>query len=62
MKSHKGIEPGDKVSWRLDYPGSARHFGRVNEIRKEKGQVNFHVTSEGIHRVIPARFITKEVG
>ena len=57
------IAPGNRVSWQSSTGYEPRRFGKVRKVRKSQGQRYFHVTDDdGIPRVIPGRFITKECG
>lgn len=54
---------GDRVSWSLG-DGFRRAFGRVVRITTRDHQRAFSVREDitGMGRIVPARFITKEVG
>lgn len=57
------IKRGDRVSWSLG-DGFRRAFGRVVRITTRDYQRAYSVREDitGMGRIVPARFITKEVG
>lgn len=55
------IKRGDRVSWRLD--GQHRQFGRVIRMCTANYMPAYSVRDDdGIGRIIPRKFITKECG
>ena len=57
------ITRGDRVSWVLG-DGLPRQFGRVVRVTTKDYKIAYAVREEktGMGAIIPARFITKEVG
>jgi hypothetical protein len=57
------IKRGDRVSWQSSTGYEPRRFGRVIRVCTKDYQPAYSVTGDdGIGRIVPARFVTKEVG